>query len=322
MNGSQELSSVLPSHSLVPAGLGMAAADLASIVVLDDYGITTSRMGCAAIAFLVWDMLISFDREVEYIWRGPNGWVKWTFLLVRHVPYLLQGTVLTLVALVGHTWRSSQCRAWIAYQLISIEVLVVVVEVLLIVRVYAMYNRNRAVLILVLSLFVGEIVAMCTILALSIPKISYTAGCLITSAPRIFPTYWTISLAFETTLFALTLLKFFTTVVASQLRKQSILYILVRDGTWAYAIIFAVMLLNTLMYQIEHNTLAGVFYFWEISVMSFAGSHVLLNLRRLAIEPRDSVYGIGGRRPLSDMQFVHEETDITLVEMQPVPRAD
>lgn len=48
----------------------------------------------------------------------------------------------------------------------------------------------------------------------------------------------TLSLAFETTLFALTLFRFASTVVAVPVHRHSILFVLVRDGTWAYAIIF------------------------------------------------------------------------------------
>ncbi|KAI0646399.1 hypothetical protein C8Q79DRAFT_667524 [Trametes meyenii] len=301
-----------------------------AIVASDEYAFVTSEVACAATAFLVWDTLINLDREVEYIWSGPNSWVKWTFLLIRHIPYLIQGSVLTLVALSGHVWQPRQCRAWIIYQLVAIEALIIAVEVVLIVRIYAMYSRNRAVLLLVLTLFCAEIGAMCTVLAISIPKITFTTQCLITSTPALFPTYWTISLAFETSLFTLTLIKFMNNVVRTQLSRQSILFVLMRDGTWAYAIIFAVMLLNTLMYQIERNTLAGICYFWEIAVMSFAGSHVLLNLRQLAVEPRDSVYegssadgfSPARTRRLSAMRFARENTDITLVEMQSLPRVE
>ena len=75
----------------------------------------------------------------------------------------------------------------------------------------------------------------------------------------------------------LTLVKFCT--LLGQVRKQSIMMRLMKDGTWAFAIIFGAfsarlrrhevvldetfsvaMLLNTLMYNIEKNTLTGTFY--------------------------------------------------------------
>lgn len=123
-----------------------------------------------------------------------------------------------------------------------------------------MYNRDRVVLVLILVLFVAEVASMWTILVISIPQITFSPQCLITSTPRLFSAYWyvasqlrspaspyptdmlghrTISLAFETTLFALTLLRFVNNAVVTQfLQRRSILFLLVRDGTWAYAIIF------------------------------------------------------------------------------------
>ena len=45
------------------------------------------------------------------------------------------------------------------------------------------------------------------------------------------------SLVFETFLFALTLYKFYQSV-AKYFGKQSVLYVFIRDGTWAFALIF------------------------------------------------------------------------------------
>ncbi|EIW55621.1 uncharacterized protein TRAVEDRAFT_50105 [Trametes versicolor FP-101664 SS1] len=277
------------------------------------YGIVTSEVACSATALLVWDVLINLDREIEYIWSGRNGWVKWTFLLMRHVPYLIQGAVLTLVATAGHIWENWECKAWIAFQLVGIEALTIIVEVVLMVRVYAMYNRDRAVLALIILLFVAEVAAMWSILAISIPQITFTSQCLVTTTPKLFPAYWTLSLAFETTLFALTLLRFASTVAAAPVHRHSILFVLVRD---------VVMLLNTVMYQTQHNALAGVCYFWEISVMAFAGSHILLNLRQLAVEPRSSWQDPDSesepstfeRIPLPEVRFARD------TEIQPLPQ--
>ncbi|PSR82985.1 hypothetical protein PHLCEN_2v5955 [Hermanssonia centrifuga] len=46
------------------------------------------------------------------------------------------------------------------------------------------------------------------------------------------------------------------------------------------------MLLNTLFYKLSDTPLSGVGYNFVVSVMSFAGSHILLNIRRLGL-PRD-----------------------------------
>jgi len=44
------------------------------------------------------------------------------------------------------------------------------------------------------------------------------------------------------------------------------------------------MLTNTLTYHLMNNPRAGVCFLWELTVLSSAGLHVLLNLRRFAAQ--------------------------------------
>ncbi|CCM05967.1 uncharacterized protein FIBRA_08208 [Fibroporia radiculosa] len=251
----------------------------------------TFKFAIAATCFLVYDTLVHISDEasapiVKYIWGGHQRWLKWTYVFVRHLPYLAQGSILTLTGKAqfdkGFTWTQTQCKDWITYQLAFNEALIIVVEGILIFRIYAMYNGNRSLTAIVLLLFVVEVTAMIAVLAVSIPDIEFTKECIITKTPDIFTSYWILSLSFETILFFLTLVKFFSSV-SRRLGRQSILFLLFRDGTWAYAIIFLIMLTNILLYHIVRNPLAGLGFFWQLAIMSFAGAHVLLNLRRLAV---------------------------------------
>lgn len=260
---------------------------------------------------MVYDTVLHVADEVEYIWSGQGIWVKYAYAFVRHLPYLVQGSILAMIAAsdAGHAWKPAQCQDWIIYQLSFNECLTVVVEAILIVRIYALFNHNVPILTLIAVLYVGEITAMVTVLALSIPKMTFTSQCVITSTPVVFTSYWIISLSFETLLFALTIIKFCTSISHSALGRGSILFVLVRDGTWAYAIIFVIMLTNTLLYHLVDNPLAGLCFFWQLSVMSFAGSHVLLNLRRLAVRHtthyRRSIWTAGSAHT---MQFTPRST--------------
>ncbi|OCH95072.1 hypothetical protein OBBRIDRAFT_831179 [Obba rivulosa] len=268
--------------------------------ILDPNAHILFEVGAAAIAFSVYDTIINIADEVEHIWRSvfyihtknvvvesrdraPNSWVKWTYLFVRHFPYIAQVTIISLLGAShgGGDWTPESCRDMIAYQFTVMEVTTIAVEIILIMRVYVMFHSNKKLLAIILFLFLGEVASMLAVIGLSLPKLGFTPQCLIISTPSYFTSYWLISLTFETLLFILTLIKFFRTI-----RKNGspgdFLTVLARDGTWAYAIIFVIMLLNTLMFDLIKNTLAGVCYFWELSVMSFAGSHMLLNIRRMA----------------------------------------
>lgn len=120
--------------------------------------------------------------------------------------------------------------------------------------VYILYNHNRAVLTIIVLAFVAEVALMIIALGLVIPKQVFTSDCLVAHSPHIYIAYWLVTfycdgrlvvhigtrvsaLAFETFLFILTLVQF-SSIALREFRRHSILYVFIRDGTWAFALIF------------------------------------------------------------------------------------
>jgi hypothetical protein len=106
---------------------------------------------------------------------------------------------------------------------------------------------------MIIIAFLAELVMMSSCLAIILPKAIFTPGCLVAHVPGLSMAFWYVllrmrttfrsddgryrmsSLAFETFLFVLTLIKFFQTISRD---RSSILFIFMRDGTWAFALIF------------------------------------------------------------------------------------
>lgn len=240
------------------------------------------KVALTATTFLVYDTLIHVGDEVEYIWKARCSWIKWAYVMVRHWPYFMQGAnlALTISSITGRSWLPGQCRGWHIYQVIAIEGLTIIVQAILIVNIHAMFSQNKFLLVVILLLFAGEIAAMIILWTLSIMSVKFTSQCLITNSRSVYAV-WIPSLIFGTTLFVLILVKFFTSM-NRHLGRRSVLFILVRDGTWAYGVITAVMLTSMLMCRVLDNPLSGIGYYCELSAVSYAGSHMLLNLRRFA----------------------------------------
>ncbi len=57
-------------------------------------------------------------------------------------------------------------------------------------EVYALYDKNRFLLMGLGSLFVAEIVALCCLLANVTPRLTYNDECYVTSSPPNFQYYW------------------------------------------------------------------------------------------------------------------------------------
>ncbi|KZT10347.1 uncharacterized protein LAESUDRAFT_793399 [Laetiporus sulphureus 93-53] len=232
----------------------------------------------AAGCCVVYDMLIHLVAETYYADRvhleGIALMDEVDICFIRHFPYVV---LLSMVRFFpgengSSPLYSNQCRGLTIYQFVANEALIIAVEAVLIARVCAMFNCNRPVVGLVIALFAMEVAAMITILAFSIPQIQFNPTCLVTHAPSIFTSYWCVGRHFQVILISI-----------SQ-KGSSVLYILVRDGMWAYTLIFAIMLYNLLCYRFMDSPLVGL-CFWS---RQRRRSHVCLNLRRVSYRSDES----------------------------------
>ncbi|KAJ3534953.1 hypothetical protein NM688_g7047 [Phlebia brevispora] len=280
------------------------------------------------------DMSTKMQVAIECIWR-PNSWVKWIFAFMRYAPILHEGFIHPLYNV---EYSVKACQGFIAYQFSFMLVLSILVEAVLLVRVFALYNENKLLGRLLVALFAIEIIVCIVILAITVPRQTFTPNCEIQSSPTIFIAYWITSLTFETVLFVMTLIKFFQYSYVTW-ERGSILFVFFRDGTWAFAMIFTTILLNTVMYQVNNNPLSGAAYIWMCSVLSLAGSHVLLNIRRLGTDeadfiattehlttitfgtsPNDRFAQLTGRSATTDESTVKDSSDTDDLECLPLGR--
>ncbi|KAH9886949.1 hypothetical protein C8Q73DRAFT_794980 [Cubamyces lactineus] len=250
--------------------------------------VSYSEVACVTV--LTWDVLTMLSQEVELIWTRAWTPAKFMYFIARYLPWLVQLALLAINAngSTGLMFTAAQCGAWQVVQGVLLQVIVTTVDVILITRVYALYGRNRIILGIVGPLFVGEIAFLCYVLADVTPRLKYDDECFVTSSPSIFQYYWIVSLIFETILFTLTIYKFFD-AVRQGWGRGPVMQQFVADGTWAYTLIFIVMLVNMMMYKYIHSTITGICYTWLLVVLSFAGSRLVLNPRR-ASAMRSHVY--------------------------------
>ncbi len=59
--------------------------------------------------------------------------------------------------------------------------------------VYALYSRNRYLLLFLGSLFLAELTSLCYILVVVTPRLTYNDECYVTSSPPVFQYYWCVA---------------------------------------------------------------------------------------------------------------------------------
>ncbi|KDQ16560.1 hypothetical protein BOTBODRAFT_64831 [Botryobasidium botryosum FD-172 SS1] len=98
---------------------------------------------------LLYDHALTFDSEVNLVWRAPSNFVKWLFLFTRYFTPTILATLYSAVSI-------RDINSYHKVQLVLLAIISVVplgcADFMLLLRVYALWQRNQVVLIL--SLFV------------------------------------------------------------------------------------------------------------------------------------------------------------------------
>ncbi|TFY77004.1 hypothetical protein EWM64_g7007, partial [Hericium alpestre] len=261
-----------------------------------------NRSSLASLAFLVWDILITLDDEIRCIWSKPNRfWTKWLFLFVRYFAVAIQVATLfvgTEIAVELH-YAYHSCVSWYIFQEVSTQILIISVELILMIRVHALYDRNYIITAILFALFLVENITMIITLVHVVPGVQFDEACVVLHTPGSLIYFGVAYVAFETILFGLTLVKF-VQAVRRGWGRTPVVTVLMRDGTWAFALVFVVVVINGLFYIGLDGSISAVAYAfvpivslmpfpthiiylirWILSLESFAGCHLILNLQTL-----------------------------------------
>ncbi|KAI0367237.1 hypothetical protein BV20DRAFT_1055033 [Pilatotrama ljubarskyi] len=214
--------------------------------------------------FLTWDFVISFPEEVQYVWQQPNGWIRWLYAYIRYMPLFAEVGTFAYFAVEAKTgpadFTGGQCNANTVAASAILHSVIIGVEIVLLVRVHALYNRSRSVTFALVAGFAASLCASLLGIYFALRQLRYDGRCLVSSAPRIMLLAWLSPVMFETFLFMLTMAKFRESRLEGTGGKRPILNTIVRDGTWGFFLALVVMVLNAVIYTRDSDMLSGRFY--------------------------------------------------------------
>ncbi|KDQ52686.1 hypothetical protein JAAARDRAFT_39965 [Jaapia argillacea MUCL 33604] len=241
----------------------------------------------SSLTFVVWDILITLDDEVNYIWS--QGWrspTKWLFLFTRY--FSLGSQLVMSLRSMGGLGRFPQgsegvCRGWFFFQLLTVQILISTVESILTLRVYALYRCIRPIRILLTSVFTVQLLIIAPAIAFMTPKIRFDTYCIpipSTNALANLHLITAASLLMQLVLFVLTLVKSINTIREPKGRIP-ILVIIARDSLWVFCLVTVMLMVNGVFYTILSETVKAFVYTWILSGLSFSSCRLVLNLFRL-----------------------------------------
>ncbi|TDL17918.1 hypothetical protein BD410DRAFT_793793 [Rickenella mellea] len=233
-------------------------------------------------------LAITFDEEIEYIWKRPWSVGKVLFILNRYYGLFTVG--FNNYALFGGSFSNGFCTRWFRWQGWTGIAMFALAEVILMLRIYALYQRSQKILILLIVSFSSMLIAATTIMGNVLQHISAASShilpgipiCLPIGAPSHFYAFWIPILIMETLLCVLACYrgyKSYMVQASTQNRGRRILEILVRDSILYFLVMFATYFTSTMIFVTGSVAVLEIPIGFAVAMSCVMGNRLLLNLR-------------------------------------------
>jgi len=234
------------------------------------------------LTLLFYDHMITLEEEVEKIWPLPWRLPKFLFLFNRYLipPAMLVNTAVTWL------YTSKKCSFMMRWLGWPASFAIATVELMLIVRVLALYNDTKKVVVLLVVLFIANLAAFCAIgfragrQTIGIPGGQLFSGC-VYKPPSFFYTQWIPVVIFESIIIGLTVYK-----ALSYRRNIPALRVLARDSMIYFLIMFSFLMANLFFVRFSKGFLKGLWVKPTTIVACIAVARMSLNIREFSDEDK------------------------------------
>ncbi|KAJ7163626.1 hypothetical protein C8R43DRAFT_289070 [Mycena crocata] len=184
------------------------------------------------------EILATLRPELKYIWINPQRFtlIKFLYLLSRYLGLAVHITNTVFAILVGHyqVIPVHLCRIGLVYQGAVLFVMLGILDVILMIRVYALYNRRTSIAVIFGILLLSKITSAILSAFLALPNQQYNSTCLVMTGSQV-PLYLFAvgELVIQLTILGFTLIRH---IFATRDGWSNPLFgVLSRDGSMAFA---------------------------------------------------------------------------------------
>ncbi|KAF9485514.1 hypothetical protein BDN70DRAFT_591086 [Pholiota conissans] len=265
----------------------------------------------AALAFLLWDTMITFADEVQYIWpQSRHSPTKWVFLFTRYFGLLAQARLVSInLALEVGNFSTDVCRMLYVSQVVFGGTLMACIQALLMLRVYALCTQNRRIAFAMIALLVAELGSMPGAIHMTLPDVIGNM-CMKPITIRDIVVFGVSAMLPQVIVLGLTLIKFLSGLRAGW-GKIPIVSRLVRDDFILVSVIVVWVIITASLTKMN-NAYGYVGYNWLLSLLPSVGCRVVINMQRLADDTTRSRY----RQPSNRLASTSPQFEFTSLIME------
>ncbi|KAK7005637.1 hypothetical protein R3P38DRAFT_1712029 [Favolaschia claudopus] len=260
----------------------------------------------AGLTIATFELLFTFRTEYQYIWSNEQGslFIKIMYLLSRYLALAVHITNAVLVSLV-HEYAiipTHLCRIAVIYQASVLFVMFGILDIILMLRVYALYNRSTYLAVIFLCLLICRFFLPSIISYKGMPTQRFGPSCLVKSAGAHSSVYYFAG-GEVLVQFLIVVLTLGRHIIATRDGWGSPLFsLLSRDGAMVFLGITvgmaAVVAVSLDPVDFSHLVFPGL-----VIIMSSAGCRLIINMQKL-----------GSATPDADPTFTTVQSEIWAVE--------
>ncbi|GLB39415.1 hypothetical protein LshimejAT787_0605770 [Lyophyllum shimeji] len=257
----------------------------------------------AALTVLIWDSLINFEDEYEHIWQLHTGLAKRIYIFSRY--YGICWHIIDCAAMLGPLasigTRPLICAIWHGSKLFTGLWLLVALEVVLAIRLYALYCKDRSIGIFLAVLLGTGLAVTVTCYVRTTRRVQFDEACLLRKTPYEYVYFSTFCFMRHALLWTLTMHKR-NVGRLGHLHRAPIVHLMLRDGAWIFAGI-TVLLAALVPSSFLRPANGQAMFPWFTSLVSIFTCRLVLNMQRLQIETTSSVHELTTNvsEPASDL---------------------
>ncbi|KAJ6564973.1 hypothetical protein DFH09DRAFT_286258 [Mycena vulgaris] len=249
----------------------------------------------AALAMVIWDYLITLEDERELFWKRKWTFATFLFLWSRYLGIFL--IIFGVSVAVSPNLTDSVSYLWLRVESWVGMSTLCSIQVILQLRIYALYDGSPKVTALIISVFFMEVicaVAMFGFTSANIRVVAEAMGdmvrCKVTAVPSWLWLFWVAVTSFELLLCVLALYKGYQRIRISGLFKsQQVLQdILLRDSVLFYVAIQGVYIFNLVFWIQDPKDSLDVLTGMAVAVPCVMCGRLMINVRQ-ALPHRDTL---------------------------------
>ncbi|KAF9003221.1 hypothetical protein BDQ17DRAFT_488917 [Cyathus striatus] len=239
-----------------------------------------------AVVILIAQHVFSFHNELRFIWKRPLSYIKWLYIFLRYFSLVFQSfnLYLTLSRFSEPPFSPNTCRMWSLAMQIASTLNLLALDIVLMLRVYALYLKDIRIGVLMLLLFLVGIGLHVGNSFIIYTNAEFGSAC---NLKKLSPlTFYFIS--------ALVIMKtviWGMTAARTQFlpRNIPVVQLVIYDGIWMIFLLWALYIAN-IPYAIATDFLKlHIFYICPITFFSITGCKLIINMQRMAVEDSGSV---------------------------------